>query len=164
MGKAIRYTTSAFLELLVAGKERVKFVLEEAGKDSAFGSLIHIDGKIIEYDEDFCLVIANNISTAAKGMKMAPDAKLNDGLIDLLLVRSSNTAHLINIFKKIYEGTHTDLPYVEYRQLKSFSLTPYKNTRTGPEELEELIDIDGELKGSTPFKCTVLPNAVRVIL
>lgn len=150
MGKAIRYTTASLLELMRGEKTRAKIVFEEA------------DGKVTEYDEDFCLVIANNIGTAAKGMKMAPEAKLNDGLFDLLLVRSSKSINLMTIFRKTYEGTHTDLPYVEYRQVKSFSITPYK--RADNEEIEELIDIDGELKGTTPFKCTVIPHAISVII
>ncbi len=61
---------------------------------------IYIDGQTIVYDEEFCLVIANNIVSAAKGMKMAPDAKLNDGLIDLIIVRSSGTIDLLKIFQK----------------------------------------------------------------
>lgn len=32
------------------------------------------------------------------------------------------------------------------------------------EEIEELLDVDGELKGSTPFTCEVIPCALRVIL
>jgi len=124
------------------------------------------DNKIIEYNEEFCLVIANNIGATLKGMKMAPDAKLNDGLIDVLLVRSSSTVTLVNIFKKVYDGTHTALDDVEYRQVKSFSITPYKPGGENSAEslIEEIIDIDGELRGSTPFKCTILPRSVRVIL
>ncbi len=62
--------------------------------------MFYIDGQTIVYDEEFCLVIANNIVSAAKGMKMAPDAKLNDGLIDLIIVRSSGTIDLLKIFQK----------------------------------------------------------------
>ena len=32
------------------------------------------------------------------------------------------------------------------------------------EEIEELLDVDGELKGCTPFTCDVIPRALRVIL
>lgn len=125
MGNAIRYTTAALYEVFRGEKTFAKIVFEEK------------DGKIIEYEEEFCLIIANDIVTAAKGMKLAPRAKLNDGLIDLLLIRSSATLDLMMLFKRIYEGTHIELPFVEYRQVKSFSVIPFKGprieTETNPE-------------------------------
>jgi len=101
---------------------------------------------------------------------MAPLAKLNDGLIDVVLIRSSNTFDLVNAFARTYEGSHTKLEYVEYMQVKSFSVTPYKieiEKKSGEEtieEMEEIIDIDGELSGRTPFVATVLPRVINVII
>ncbi len=46
--------------------------------------------------------------------------------------------------------------------MKKFSITPYKESETGElEEIEEIIDVDGELKGCTPFTCEVLPQVRR---
>jgi coenzyme F420-reducing hydrogenase gamma subunit len=43
--------------------------------------------------------------------------------------------------------------------VKKFSITPYKESETGElEEVEEIIDVDGELKGCTPFTCEVMPQ------
>lgn len=155
MGKAVRYTTAALMEMFKGDSSYAAIKFEDA------------DGQVIEYKEKFCLAIANNIVTAAKGMKMAPKAKLNDGLIDLLLIRSHKTGDLLSIFTKVYNGTHTDLDYVEYRQVKWFSIIPY--TKEGEVELdsnetEEVVDIDGELKGATPFRCEVIRNAIKVIV
>jgi len=150
MGKAVRYPTAALMELMRGETRRAKIVLQES------------DDNIVTYDEEFCLVIANNIGATLKGMKIAPKAKLNDGLIDILLVRSSSTFDLMNIFTKLYDGSHTDLSYVEYKQVKSFSIALHQTIDTDP--IEEIIDIDGELRGSTPFTCTVLPKALRVIM
>jgi len=95
MGSSIRYTTAAFWELLKGTTTRAKITVVTA------------DDETIEYDDEFCLAIANNIITAAKGMKMAPEAKLDDGLIDLLLVRTSSSFDLMQLFRKLYDGTHT---------------------------------------------------------
>ncbi len=85
--------------------------------------------------------------TAAKGMKMAPKAKLNDGLMDLLLIRSQKTMDLLTIFTKVYAGTHTDLDYVEYRQVKWFSIIPFRKdgeeVTVSESDAEEVVDIDG---------------------
>jgi len=159
MGNAIRYTTAALVELFKGENTLATVVLEDK------------EGNITEYTESFCLVIANNIITAAKGMKMAPLAKINDGLIDVLLIRSSKTLDLASIFMKTYNGTHTELSSVEYKQVKRFSVTPYKESNevrdesmNDPEICEEVFDIDGELKGITPFECEVIPSVLDVII
>lgn len=175
-------------------------------------------GETHELDDDFCLAIANNIITAAKGMKMAPEAKLDDGLIDLLLVRTASSFDLMQIFRKLYDGTHTgifslffflffpffscsffsfflffflffsvgfffsffffsslidcflalELPFVDYVKVRSFSITPYvvvkKEGDAEEVQIEEIIDVDGELKGVTPFSVEVIPRCLRVIL
>lgn len=158
MGKAVRYTTAALLELLHGDSSPARITYEDAF------------GKVVEYNEEFCLAIANNIVVAAKGMKMAPKAKLNDGLIDLLLIRSHKAFDLMAIFKHVYDGTHTDLSFVEYVQVKWFSIVPYRKENGGimleadPSVAEEVVDIDGELKGATPFRCDVIRNAIKVII
>jgi len=54
--------------------------------------------------------------------------------------------------------------------VKSFSIAPYHLVQKGDDSeaeevhLEEIIDVDGELKGITPFSVDVLPQALRVIL
>lgn len=171
MGTAIRYTTAAMIEMLNGKTQLAKITVRDA------------DDKLIEFDEEFSFAIANNIITAARGMKMAPNAKIDDGLIDLLLVTSHNSLNLMTMFRKTYDGSHTELPYVHYLQCKSFSITPYKReeeearvklereargevetTVEEIEELEEILDVDGELKGCTPLSCVVLPRSLRVIL
>ncbi|KYR00326.1 sphingosine kinase related protein [Tieghemostelium lacteum] len=199
MGKAVRYTTAALLEMFKGEKILARIEYEDA------------DGVNHAIEDEFCLGIINNIQGAAKGMKMAPKAKLNDGLIDLILIKSQKTIDLMSIFAKIYDGTHTELDYVIYKQVKRFSITPFKKDKerkklmkkekkriskaSGDDEVhsdkslshleifkgdqcgsntilsklkddieEEIIDIDGELKGTTPFVCEMLPRSIRVIV
>ncbi len=38
---------------------------------------------------------------------MAPQAKLDDGMIDLLLVKKASALNLLEIFRKTYDGSHT---------------------------------------------------------
>ncbi|ELR15017.1 uncharacterized protein ACA1_212230 [Acanthamoeba castellanii str. Neff] len=85
--------------------------------------------------------------------------------IDLLLIKATSTLNLLDIFRRTYDGSHTDLPYVIYQKVKKFSITPYKESETGElEEVEEIIDVDGELKGCTPFTCEVMPQTLRIVL
>jgi len=110
-----------------------------------------IDGE--EMEDDFLFTIACNTKHTGRGMKMAPKSELNDGLIDLVLVRDAGRLNLLRMFPKVFDGSHIDDPIVEYHQVSSFSVTPAEN---------EILNLDGELKGSTPFSVRVIPSAFRV--
>jgi len=154
MGHAMRYTTACFMEIIGGDKAQTAKI-----------RVIDENRKEVEYDDNFIVAIANNIITASKGMKMAPSAKLDDGLIDLLLVKSTSTLNLLDIFRRTYDGSHTELPYVIYQKVKEFSITPYRENESGEvEEVEEILDVDGELKGCTPFSCEVLQQVLRIVL
>jgi len=158
MGHAMRYTTASLMEILGGEKARPAKILITDENDNE-----------IEYDDKFVVAIANNIITANKGMKMAPQAKIDDGLIDLLLVKATSTLNLLDIFRRTYDGSHTELPYVVYQKVKKFTIIPYRvigggGHETEIEEIEEVLDVDGELKGTTPFTCEVIPRVLRVIL
>ncbi|PRP86114.1 hypothetical protein PROFUN_03101 [Planoprotostelium fungivorum] len=159
MGKAVRYTTAALVELFNGDKTLARVVYTDA------------ENKQHKVEDEYSVCIANMICTAAKGMKLAPDAKLNDGLIDVILIRSANTIDLAKVFAKFYDGTHKDLDFVDYIQCKEFSIVPFNRdqslideSKEDPKVAEEVLDIDGELKGITPFHLKVLQQALYVII
>ena len=87
-------------------------------------------------------------------MKMAPSAELSDGLIDLLIVEGDITRRrLLSVLPKLFDGTHVDEPEVTYYQASSFSLYP---------EIEDILNIDGELLGTTPIDVKVLKHAIEI--
>ena len=104
---------------------------------------------------DFAFIIGCNTIHTGKGMRMAPLAKLDDGLIDLIIVRKVSRIRLLRLFPKIFSGAHIGDPGVDYRQVKTFNLTP---------EEDNPLNIDGEIIGSTPFKVRMLPKAVEVLV
>ena len=114
---------------------------------------ILIDGKKIS--DKFLFAIACNTIHTGRGMKMAPKADLNDGLIDLILVREAGRVKLLKMFPKVFDGTHINDPIVEYHQVKSFSIIPSE---------DETVNLDGELKGSTPLFADVIPSAISVFV
>lgn len=54
--------------------------------------------------------IANNIDRLGGGMRLAPEALLDDGLLDLVLVREVSKLALLRLFPKVYSGQHTGHP------------------------------------------------------
>ena len=88
-------------------------------------------------------------------MKMAPLAQLNDGKIDLIIVRKTSRINLLKLFPKLFSGDHIKSPLVEYRQVENFSIS-----------LEETNDltIDGEIIGATPLNVQMIPKIVNVLV
>ena len=160
MGSASRYTTAVMMEVFKGEMIRAKIAFETK------------EGEKKEYIDNFSLVICNNIVTAAKGMKLAPSAKINDGYMDLIISRSAAMKDLYSCFRKMYDGSHISLPFVEYHQVKSLSIVPAEDATADeisagvevPSSYKGYLDVDGELKGICPFNSKVLPNSVRVIV
>ena len=104
-----------------------------------------IDGKYLFF-------VALNTVHTGKGMKMAPRAKLNDGLIDTILVRDVSKLRAVKIFTQVFSGKHIFDSSVEYRQIKNFSI----------QTENDLLNIDGENKGNTPIDVSVVPSGLKI--
>ena len=114
---------------------------------------VAIDGNSI--GADFAFIIGCNTIHTGKGMKMAPLARLNDGLIDLIIVRKVSRLKLLKLFPKVFSGKHIGDPGVDYRQVKQFSIIPEEDCQ---------LNLDGEVLGSTPVEVQVLPNEIELLL
>ena len=134
----IRYDVASILEVL-KGKKRI--------------SKLILDDKTIE--EDFVFILGCNTIHTGKGMKMAPFAKLNDGKIDLIIVRKASRLKLLKLFPKLFSGEHVKSPLVDYQQVKSFSIVP--DEKNG-------LTIDGELIGVTPVHVEMEPERISVLV
>ena len=128
-------------------------IVEVLRHKSRLATLIMDDKKI---EDEFTFIIACNSIHVGKGMKMAPKAKLDDGLIDLIVIRSDiSRARLLQVLPKLFNGSHINEPELEYYQTAAFSLIP---------ETDELLNIDGEIMGSTPIKVEIIPNAFEMFV
>ena len=104
-----------------------------------------IDDKI--FSDTFTFIVACNSIHIGKGMKMAPYAKLDDGLIDLLVVDANISR------RRLFDGTHVSEPEVTYYQASSFSILS---------DTDDILNIDGELVGNTPITVTMLKHSVKM--
>jgi len=104
---------------------------------------------------DFAFIIGCNTIHTGKGMKMAPLARLDDGLIDLIIVRKVSRFKLLKLFPKVFAGNHISDPGVDYRQVKKFSILPEKDRQ---------LNIDGEVLGTTPVEVEVLPQEIEMMV
>ncbi len=134
---AIRYTVAAILEIF---------------KNGNYLAQVEIDQK--KYDQNFCFVLILNTIHTGKAMKMAPKALLSDGYLDVLVVKHLSVVQLLSLFPKIFSGTHINSPLVEYIHAKSIKIFPKK---------QQFGNIDGEVKGFSPFEINILPLALTIV-
>lgn len=58
------------------------------------------------------MMLAANTPRFGGGMRVAPEAKLDDGLLDLVVVKKVSRATFLRVFPKVYKGTHLGHPAV----------------------------------------------------
>ena len=91
-----------------------------------------------------------------------PSAKLDDGLMDLVLVEKSGTMQIIRNFddgKK--NGKHIHHPNVKYVQVAQMDIIPSDTTALHG---EKTVNIDGELVGTSPCRVTCLPRVLDILI
>jgi diacylglycerol kinase (ATP) len=92
------------------------------------------------------------------GMQIAPEARMDDGLLDLVVVSQVPKTALLTIFPRVFSGAHTDHPAVSIVRTRSARITV---------DPEMLLGSDGELEGavgSAPVEVSVAPRALRVVV
>jgi diacylglycerol kinase (ATP) len=101
------------------------------------------------------LVAVANAPTYGGGVKIAPRAKLDDGKLDLCIVRAMNKFNLFCLFPTAYFGGHLVSKRVEYEQTDHVSI-----------ETNTPVDVyaDGEYVCKTPVEFNVVREALQVIV
>ena len=101
------------------------------------------------------LAAVANAPTYGGGVKIAPQAKLDDGKLDLCVVRAMDKFKLFCLFPTAYLGRHLMSKNVEYRQTDHVSI-----------ETEVPVDVyaDGEYVCKTPVEFNVARKALQVIV
>ncbi len=96
-----------------------------------------------------------NAPSYGGGMKIAPHAQLDDGLLDVCVIGPMNRWKMSCLFPTVYFGRHLSIPQVEYFQADRFKLDT--------EEPREVY-ADGEYVCRTPIEVGVARGALRVIV
>ena len=90
------------------------------------------------------------------GMKIAPDAKINDGFFDVINIGDMRTAKIILNAHTLYQGTHLDLKEVKSVLARKIEVFPADKNQ------EIYIETDGELPGRLPAVYEIVPLALKV--
>ena len=89
------------------------------------------------------------------GMLAAPEAELDNGMLDLLMLKEISLAKFLWHLPKIYKGTHLKIPEVFFQKVRRF-------TASSTEQI--ILDIDGESPGYLEATFEVLPRILKLII
>ena len=86
-------------------------------------------------------------------MHAAPEAELDDGLLDLLMLKEISVAKFLWHLPKIYKGTHLKIPEIFFQKVRKF---------TAESSEQVILDIDGESPGYLAATFEVLPKILNL--
>lgn len=110
-----------------------------------------VDG--VELEEQALLVCVGNNVSFGGGMRVTPDALLDDGLLDALVVRPLSRIRFLRIFPRVFRGEHVTDPRVSIVRGRRIRITADGMVAYG----------DGERFGPLPVEIECVPGALRVL-
>jgi len=108
-----------------------------------------------QFDEEITVrmaLIANG-QYAGGGMHFAPEAKLDDGLFDVIVLGNVGMARSAVNMPKLYNGSYLKMKDVIFMKGKRITATS---------DREVLLDVDGEAPGRLPATFEILPGAIKL--
>jgi len=127
-------------------------MLVELGVFQPVPYVLDLDGEA--WETSAMLVTIGNIPSYGGGMKVTPGAILDDGLLDIMIVKPLSKARFLTVFPRVYTGSHVDLPFVEIRRAKQVRIDAPGITTYA----------DGERLGPLPQTFEAVPAALRVLV
>ncbi|HXX59154.1 MAG TPA: diacylglycerol kinase family protein [Dehalococcoidales bacterium] len=112
-----------------------------------------IDGK--KEERKICTAIMSIGKYGGGSMFIAPDAEINDGLFDVVVVGDVSKADLLVSFPRIYKGTHLTHPKISVKRAREVEIISQKGIA---------LQADGELLGESPARFSVLPSAMTILV
>ncbi|HLF31819.1 MAG TPA: diacylglycerol kinase family protein [Xanthomonadales bacterium] len=112
---------------------------------------IEIDGRLIEQDNIF--VEVSNTRYTGTSFLIAPAAQMDDGLLDVTLLRNLPRLRLLRLFPSIYSGRHVNFAEVtvfQARQIRILAPSGYA------------MAADGEFRGETPAEICCLHRDLAI--
>jgi YegS/Rv2252/BmrU family lipid kinase len=115
---------------------------------------LRVDGDLV-HEGPLVLAAAANGRFFGGGMEVAPRARPDDGLLDVVAIPGFGKLRLLSELPRIYRGSHLDVPGVVWRRGAFVEAEPLGEP--------PWVEIDGEPLGRLPARIEVLPKALTVV-
>ncbi len=113
------------------------------------------EGKWHVIEDEFIFLWAMNTAWAAHDMNVTPYAQLDDGAMDVLVMRKpTSRLELLIALLRCGKGKHLDLPHMEYYKVRAFRLEPLSD--------RGILVVDGEAIDYAPVEMEIMPSLAKV--
>lgn len=141
--KGMAYSTGVILSLIKMPTEKLTFKFD--------------DGTIL--NQRFLLFLVANGSYYGGGYKAASEAKVNDGLLDVMIVNCISRAQFIGMVNKYkagnFLGTALASKIVNFKKCKSLSITSETNFD---------LCVDGEINKYEKVEFSIIPGCINFVI
>lgn len=100
-------------------------------------------------------IAAANSGVYGGGMRLAPDARLDDGLLDIVAIERVSKPRFLANLPRVFKGTHVRLPSVKVFQAAEMTISA---------DRPFTLYADGDPIAQLPARIRALPGAVRVLV
>jgi diacylglycerol kinase (ATP) len=115
--------------------------------------VLTVNGQKMHPQRVLSIVVANGAYFGG-GMRVAPEAKTDDGLFDVVTVGDFGKLELLRVFPRVYKGTHLSYPKIDLIKGTVVTVTSAESF---------LLHADGELLGNGPVSFELLPRALNLV-
>lgn len=129
----------------------------ELGHFQPYGYRVTMDGEV--WESHGTLVAVANTGIFGGGMKIAPQAVPDDGMLDVVFARGLSRHRIAALFPRLYTGSHLKHPEVHIRRARSVRIEALPELGAPP----PMAFADGEPLRDLPVQCDVHPLAVGVL-
>jgi diacylglycerol kinase (ATP) len=117
-------------------------------------SEIFLDGGREKIHTEMTMAVVANGKFLGGGFKAAPRADFSDGLLDVIILKSSGSFKMLDDLVDIKEGDYSTEEDIIYKQAKTVSITSKERNVT--------VAVEGEPIGILPATFQVLPKALTI--
>jgi len=137
-----------------------RFVFAAVGALAAWRErrvIVTVDGRTV-VDGPMNLVAVGNALYCGGGMMLSPDARLDDGMLDVVTASGLSRANVVTELSRVHTGGHVNNPKVTITQGTIVRIETLMLQDAMP------LEADGNVRGVTPAQFQVLPGALRFVI
>ena len=137
-----------------------RFVFAAVGALAAWRErrvIVTVDGRTIT-DGPMNLVAVGNALYCGGGMMLSPDARIDDGKLDVITASGLSRANVVTELSRIHTGGHVKNPKVTITQGTIVRIETLLLQDAMP------LEADGNVRGVTPVQFQVMPGALRFVV
>jgi diacylglycerol kinase (ATP) len=113
---------------------------------------LELDGNVVRLDA--MLVAVGNGPSFGGGLRITHGAEIDDGLLDVVIIKPMSKVELVRTYPKLYTGGHTRHPQYEHHRVREVTVAAPGIVAYA----------DGERVGALPLTVEAVPDALTVLV